>query len=365
MNRRYVFVVFLVALWFTSAQAQVSMTSDSFFDLVGRKMTLQIDTTATINVDAGKAGANQNWDFSSLSLQGPLVHQELKNASDTPYQATFPTSNLCLTQVTETEYGSLELYSYVNITENQIYDLGMIGTNNNTVISSEEVNELMPLPLEYDNTWTTVIRDTITIPGVGTEIVERRNSYHVDAWGSLTLDSGTYDTIRLRNDSVQKITLYLLGVPISIDSVQTVDYEWFSPQSLIVMSISGFQGEASSTMVWNADVMMLATQQTDVEDELLAQRPQGFGLENNYPNPFNPSTTIVFSLETTGPASLIVYDMMGRRVRHLVEGIRVAGQHQVVWDGRDDGGQPVASGTYVYTLRANGQTLNRTMTLTK
>ncbi len=365
MNRRYAVVVFFVALWFTSLHAQISITSDHLFQMVGQKMMMQIDTTESIDLDVGEAGANQTWDFSSLTLQGAFVDQELKNASDTPYQSIFPESNLCLSQVTDSEYGRIELYSYINVSENQILDLGVVGANNNTVIRTETVNEVMPLPLEYNNTWTTIVADTFTVPGVGTELTERRNSYHVDAWGTLTLDSGSYDTIRLRNDSVQRITLSVLGVPISIDSVRTVDYEWFSPQSLFVLSISGYPGEDSPTMVRNADVMMVTTRQTGIKNDLLVSRPQEFTLEYNYPNPFNPVTTILFSLETTGPTSLIVYDMMGRRVRHLVEGIRVAGQHRVVWDGRDDRGQPVASGTYLYSLRANSQTLNRTMTLTK
>jgi hypothetical protein len=74
-------------------------------------------------------------------------------------------------------------------------------------------------------------------------------------------------------------------------------------------------------------------------------------LRQNFPNPFNPSTTIEFSLPTTGPVSLIVYDVLGRRVRTLVAGQQPAGTHRIVWDATNDRGGRIASGVYFYILK--------------
>jgi hypothetical protein len=73
------------------------------------------------------------------------------------------------------------------------------------------------------------------------------------------------------------------------------------------------------------------------------------------PNPFNPRTTLRFSLAMDGPASLAIFDVAGRQVRLVAEGMRTAGVHEVVWDGTDDRGQRLASGTYWARLSTGGR----------
>ncbi len=83
------------------------------------------------------------------------------------------------------------------------------------------------------------------------------------------------------------------------------------------------------------------------------------------PNPFNPSTRIAFDLARSGPVRLEVFDVRGRAVRRLLAQDLPAGRHEVVWDGRDDGGSGAASGTYVARLTAPGVTTARKMQLVK
>ena len=86
----------------------------------------------------------------------------------------------------------------------------------------------------------------------------------------------------------------------------------------------------------------------------------------NYPNPFNPSTTISYRLAETVVVSLRVYDLSGRLVRTLVQGEgQSQGTHEFVWGGRNDSGQSMASGTYVYRLDAGGYTVSRRLMLLK
>ena len=75
-----------------------------------------------------------------------------------------------------------------------------------------------------------------------------------------------------------------------------------------------------------------------------------FGLDVNYPNPFNPETQIPYTLSETGPVELAIYNIMGQRVRILVQSVQAAGRYQVVWDGRNDNGVRVASGIYLSRL---------------
>jgi hypothetical protein len=83
------------------------------------------------------------------------------------------------------------------------------------------------------------------------------------------------------------------------------------------------------------------------------------------PNPFNPATTIRFSLRESGPVRLEVYDLAGRRVATLVHDDLGAGPHEVVWHGTDDDGLRAASGVYVCRLHAGGLTENRRLALVK
>jgi hypothetical protein len=93
--------------------------------------------------------------------------------------------------------------------------------------------------------------------------------------------------------------------------------------------------------------------------------PIDFALNPNYPNPFNPVTTIAYRLPTRAPVTLEVHSLLGQRVRHLVEEMQLAGHHTVTWDGTDDDGRPVASGVYLYRLRAGRYDLTRKMVLAK
>jgi 5'-nucleotidase len=93
--------------------------------------------------------------------------------------------------------------------------------------------------------------------------------------------------------------------------------------------------------------------------------PTAMKLAQNSPNPFNPSTTIAFSLDRSGPVRLDVFDLQGRLVRSLVDGAREAGEYRVTWDGRSDAGAPAASGTYVYRLETSLRVISRSMTLVK
>lgn len=93
--------------------------------------------------------------------------------------------------------------------------------------------------------------------------------------------------------------------------------------------------------------------------------PTVFALRGNAPNPFNPSTRISFSVRTAGLAVVDVLDLQGRHVRTLLSGPVEAGERSLDWDGRDDAGRPVASGSYLARLRADGQVATHKMVLAK
>jgi len=88
-------------------------------------------------------------------------------------------------------------------------------------------------------------------------------------------------------------------------------------------------------------------------DESPLEQSLNFG---NYPNPFNPSTTISFNLASDGKVSIAVYNIKGQKVRQLVSDHISAGEHSIVWNGDDVSGKKVGSGVYLYKLNVNGKT---------
>ena len=90
------------------------------------------------------------------------------------------------------------------------------------------------------------------------------------------------------------------------------------------------------------------------------------GLEPAAPNPFNPATTLRYSLLESGSVHLVIYDARGRVVRTLVEGVQ-DGPHwyEARWNGRSDAGQSVSSGVYFVRLTAAGRSFVERVTLTK
>jgi FlgD Ig-like domain len=97
--------------------------------------------------------------------------------------------------------------------------------------------------------------------------------------------------------------------------------------------------------------------------------PSRVVLRANYPNPFNPATTIEFQLQGAGsslvPVELDIFNAAGHRVRTLIHAAMSAGPHSQHWDGTDEAGQQVAAGVYVYELRASGLRASRKMILIK
>jgi len=95
------------------------------------------------------------------------------------------------------------------------------------------------------------------------------------------------------------------------------------------------------------------------------QLPVEFALGQNFPNPFNPSTTFTFDVPQTQVVRLAVYNLLGEKVRSVTDGVVEAGRHQVRWDGTNDQGRGVVSGVYFYRLEASGFVSTKKMILMK
>jgi len=98
-------------------------------------------------------------------------------------------------------------------------------------------------------------------------------------------------------------------------------------------------------------------------DEDNDQLPNEFNLHQNYPNPFNPSTVISYQLATSSNVKLTIYNMLGQKIKTLVNSYQSAGEHTITWNATDNSNNPVSSGVYFYSLTSDASTVQKKMIL--
>ncbi|MHB2156178.1 golvesin C-terminal-like domain-containing protein [Calditrichota bacterium GD2] len=126
-------------------------------------------------------------------------------------------------------------------------------------------------------------------------------------------------------------------------------------------------GKSTQGAVLRADAVkfLLIREVTDIADETDEQIPETYRLSQNFPNPFNASTTIRFNLPQRERVQLNVYNLLGKHIKTLLDGEAPAGVHRIIWDGRNESGQTVSSGIYYYSLRTPNFTQMKKMILLK
>ncbi len=139
--------------------------------------------------------------------------------------------------------------------------------------------------------------------------------------------------------------------------VTTLMYYCLEEENGAIMLSNGMDPNCMIGVVGDLlDYALQAASVPDLETRILFE---------NHPNPFYGITRVRFQLTREGPVRLGVYDLTGRVVRSLIQGIRPAGIHDIDWDGADDSGQRVDSGVYLFRLDAGRQQLIRKVTLVK
>jgi len=165
------------------------------------------------------------------------------------------------------------------------------------------------------------------------------------------LTSGQYDFIEEANSDTF----------LTLSSLENVKYYFV----VTAYDLAGNESDYSEEISW-------APRFVGIGDDVANSPgiPKSFNLSQNYPNPFNPSTTIRYSIsEDTGDESvraiLKVYSMRGQEVKTLVDEERSPGEYMIHWNGEDNDGVRMASGTYLYHLQAGTYSSTRKMVLGK
>ena len=205
---------------------------------------------------------------------------------------------------------------------------------------------------------------------------------------SFSLLSPNWDTIVLTNENLSDTLWFEWDASMDVDG-DSLSYLFKLSDETNVMIIEhatssqvfgveySFFVEIIDTLYWN--VMVSAGMDTlgaengpftlIIEGELAIDPmdliPNVFALHQNYPNPFNPVTTINYDLPEQAHVSIMIYDIMGRKVKRLINQAQNAGYKSVIWDATNDLGQPVSAGMYLYRIQTDRFSKTMKMVLLK
>lgn len=176
----------------------------------------------------------------------------------------------------------------------------------------------------------------------------------ISVWGDDNVtgwnwNSTDYQGINLPKETWIPIFFYMEQIHLQNPSV-------FDPYGDNYLDQTGVQFYFGSNSTWTGNIYLdefALTQSDSVTSNDIALVPTITQLFNNYPNPFNLTTKIPFNLHKKSRGSLVVYDILGHRIKTLWEGKKSAGSYTAEWDGTNELGSKVASGVYFYILKTN------------
>ncbi len=185
-------------------------------------------------------------------------------------------------------------------------------------------------------------------------------SYNNDVtlfWGSMPTRNGKDKKEAKTERYFQGVRLYWEDEMIA-DMVEGHEYEvgYVPPGTHHFSAVNVYTSGVSEPVT--IEVLSVGTEDPGVA-------PYETALLGNTPNPFNPTTTVRFSLRENLPVTLNVYNLKGQLVRALIDGRMEKGEHSVQWDGDDDYGKPVSSGVYLYQMKAGSANETKKMLLLK
>ena len=173
------------------------------------------------------------------------------------------------------------------------------------------------------------------------------------------------------NISGNGYAMYVLAYTNPLDAVSAEHNYWGTTDPDAIEDL--VYHYVDDTSYARVEFLPFATAEYDIDDSTVTDvpvsgdepLPAGYALDQNYPNPFNAGTVISFELAASSDVSLDVFNVLGQQVRRLIGRHLSPGRHDVEFDGRDDQGDQLATGVYLYRLRIGDAAETRKMILLK
>ena len=345
--RRLLYFIYLL-LFSTSTNAQISITSSDILELIGTTQQLEFEDADNIVVDVGSAGENQEWSLMQVINERSTFDQIFLAPEDTRLSAEFPSANFAwsILGTNDEEIGEVELYEYFEVTPNTFSSLGggVYSSQLDTSLLFQGVEDIAPLPLTYNTTWTATEIDT-SISFLGFSLITLDTTINtVDGWGTLTIPSGSFECLRVRAETQCREITQQGGMVINEQTSSSIQYSWVSKDHLALAHVESQENETNLNFT-NASVFERLEQSTT--PALIITEPN---LQlDHFPNPTRSTTTFSFYLSERDRITLLIYDAQGREVAVVANDIFNAGSHSLSWQNQ------MNPGVYVYKLKTGNQ----------
>jgi len=172
----------------------------------------------------------------------------------------------------------------------------------------------------------------------------------LEKWNFLTGGIQTTDII------LQNVSTLLSAGPFTLSPNESVEVAY---ALLAAYSQTELEATADTAQaLWDGII-------THISGKEMNNLPDKITLYQNYPNPFNPWTNIEFSIGKKSQVNLSIYNLLGQKIRTLVNAVKSPDVYTIIWDGKDDNGIQVASGIYIYKLTSSKNSISRKMVLVR
>jgi hypothetical protein len=365
MNLRYALFLLLLALPL-DAEAQISLDASDFPLRIGTNPYVSLSTsneddsnTAALEALIARSGPNQTYDFTGITFEDQIDGEiTVEEGATGPAAAAEPLNQASLTAIFPfmVDEGGVTaegtIYFYHLVTDEAAYELGSFflgesgGMNIALAILNTPSGRLdATFPTSFGSTWSSAFTQVINFDGFEIESNVSEMA-EVDGWGTLLVPGieGGVPALRV------KVT-----TAITTNGITTTDvcYELRSNQPV---SASVCEGDAAFGEPPTADLTRVGAVSTDQEG---SGGPLVAALDAAYPNPASESVTLTYDVARSGEVGLVLFDVLGREVLRVVDGVQAAGRHAETLDTGS-----LAPGVYVARLTVGGQHWTRRLTIT-
>lgn len=374
MRNEYRVVLCLMMLVFAAVSAigQDFTIASTEYPTIGAASTLQTDTTGKAAVNVGSPGKNQTWSFTQ-NLVGKNIQYNFVSVGSTLYAKTFTTAGWAASTkqfltidplppfVPKAITGFFDISFFERMKSDTVYGVGVSAVtpfySGGFLFQKPATN--FPFPLVLGKKWlrNSVFNASVSLSGITLPAITKDSTWiEVDAFGKLTLPSGTYDCLRLKQKRFISLNV-LLGSQLIPIAQNFIVYTWYAKNIGLILEVTSHASETNENFTEASLVVRLATTNVTGVDcgprcGLDGRIPAGCALEQNHPNPFNPSTRIAYRIQTPAQVEIRIYSLLGREVAVLESGLKSAGHWETVWNGSDRQGKACSSGIYFCRMKA-------------
>ncbi|MBK7107422.1 MAG: T9SS type A sorting domain-containing protein [Ignavibacteriae bacterium] len=363
MRKLSLFILLISTTVILNAQIQITF-SDLLNILEPGRQWLQVsngNVQTTMNVGSA-SGSSQNWTTPIIDFSDTITAVNI-SLTNSWYSSDFPEATHCqdLNNRTLSE-------NYYKLDNTGLYYLGFVHDttlykhiNNryliiDTIITIKNNTNIFPLPLIYGASKHEA--DT-TDDGFG-KISIATSTQSVDAFGNFTFPFGTYSALRILENT--KTQNYVNGIFQNEDDQLSIS--WITTAGIFQVDVDSSSSTSGTINITSARLTKFNDAPTAINDGK-SNIFSSFTLYQNFPNPFNPSTKIEFTVLKRSRISIKIYNINGQLVKELLNEEKNSGDYIIMWDGQNEIGTKVASGTYFYQIKAGDFTQIKKMLLLK